>query len=102
MLVRTLVLEGGLSLWESYLRTARGHVQRLGERAMEFSYEEFLRDPVPLLRKILPFCGIRADEEKIHRAAASLDTSRAFAYAREDWLKAFSDRMHDTLAQFGY
>jgi hypothetical protein len=99
---RCLELEGGLSLWESYLRAAREHVRRLGERALEFSYEDFLRDPSPLLRKILPFCGIRADEEKIQCAAASLDASRAFAYTRVDRLKAFSDQMHDTLAQFGY
>ncbi|NLF39602.1 sulfotransferase [bacterium] len=100
--MRCASLEGGFSLWEEYMREAQRHVQRLGVRAAEVRYEEFLERPVDHLRQLAPFCGLSATDAQIGQAAARIDTSRAFAYRADKELSAFAESVHERLEAFGY
>lgn len=99
---RCRTLEGGLSLWEAYVERARAHLDPLGDRGCEVSYEALLADPDDTLRRTLAFCGLEAGSADVRAAARQLDTRRANAWRRHDELRAFAAGAADRLARFGY
>ncbi len=100
--VRGSTLEQSFSIWEEYLAEARSHVETLSERAIEIKYEDFLEQPVNILKSVSEFCGLGATQDKIEEVASSANKSRAFAYLNEPELKAFSEKMADKLKTYGY
>lgn len=95
-------LEGGFTLWESYLQRAREHVRSLGPNAMEIAYEDLLADPAHLLPRALEFCGCAPEERSVAAAAASFRRERVHAWKQDEELRAFAARVSDRLAHFGY
>ncbi|WP_019569533.1 sulfotransferase [Thioalkalivibrio sp. ALE11] len=100
--VRCRTLEGGFSLWESYLQRAREHVRALGPNAMEIAYEDLLTDPARLLPQALEFCGCPPDAERVAAAAAAFRPDRAHAWQHDEELRAFAASVSDRLARLGY
>lgn len=99
---RCAVLEGGLDLWNMYTARAHNHVDELGDRALEFRYEDFLHEPLPYLQRIAEFCSLDAPLCELRRNASGFKTSRAYAYRSSPELVEFAERNSRSLAQFGY
>jgi Sulfotransferase family len=100
--VRCSSLEGGFSLWESYLEEAQRHVKSLGGRALEFRYEDFLLNPPHYLKELAQFCDLEADDTTIQTVAAQAEVSRAKAFQNSPELTAFSQRVLERLQRYGY
>lgn len=95
-------LAGGLALWEAYTARAQAHVRTLGDRALELRYEDLLADPLPNLRRILNFCGLDVENERVKREAQKFDPTRAYAYRRQLVLRQAAVRYCEQLSCFGY
>jgi len=89
--VRCLNLEGGLSLWEEYMREARFHVQTMGDRAIELKYEEFLLEPSETLRSLIRFCDLPAGQSNVAQLATRIKKERAYAFRRDPKLRDFAN-----------
>ncbi len=100
--VRCTSLEGGFSLWEEYLSEARRHVNNLGERAIEFRYEDFLDEPHTVLSSIVKFCGLPVNNGDIRKVVGKVKKSRGYAYKNNPELKAFSEDVISRLQLYGY
>lgn len=100
--LRCATLEGGFSLWESYLREAAGHAIALGDRFFELRYEDFLVDPVANLRALSQFTGLSVNEEMIEQVATAVNPHRAFAYRQDPALQAWAEKVESRLAKWGY
>ena len=90
---RLSTLEGGLGLWESYVRTARYAVTRSGPRALELRYEDLAIDPHTIVGRLAAFCGLEIDAERIAAAAAPIASDRAGAHLHDPALAAFAERV---------
>lgn len=96
-----LDVERGLALWDDYVARSSAHVRQLGERALEFRYEDFLASPTEIGEQLLDFCGLTAPAS----SAAwldSIDASRAFAFVAQPELVSLAQRHQDVLARHGY
>lgn len=99
--LRFASLDEGLSLWERYTCEASQAVARLGERALELRYEDFLASPGPHIADLAGFCGL-GDASAAVGAVAHLDASRAFAYRTSSELRDFAEQNADRLEALGY
>lgn len=90
---RLSTLEGGLGLWESYVRTARPAVARLGSQALELRYEELATDPQTVVGRLAAFCELDVDAEFIAEAAAPIASDRAGAHRHDPTLAVFAERV---------
>jgi len=99
---RCASLEGGLSLWEEYVRQGRMHLDHLGERAMEVRYEDFLAKPQECLKSLCRFCNLPVKETAVEEVAKKVRRGRAYAYLGNPDLKHFADQVADRLRPIGY
>jgi len=95
-------LDEGFTLWEEYVAEARSHVDRLGDRAVEIKYEDFLERPGHVLKSLSEFCELNAADDEIEKVAEQANRSRAYAYLNDPELKAFSIEIADRLDAYGY
>jgi hypothetical protein len=100
--IRCASLEGGISLWEEYLRQARVHVGDLKERAIEIKYEDFLAEPIEILKSLSHFCELPVTESVIKKMAGRVKRSRAYAYMSNPTLQQFAEQISDRLRVFDY
>jgi hypothetical protein len=96
-----LDVERGLGLWDAYVTRSSEHVHSLGERALEFRYEDFLQSPHDLSERLLDFCGL-AVPPSASAWLDSVDPSRAFAFTQQPELVALASREQSVLARHGY
>lgn len=99
--LRFASLDEGLSLWERYTSEASQAVTRLGERAFEIRYEDFLASPTACIADLAAFCELD-DPSKAVAAIANVDARRAFAYRTSPTLQDFAERNADRLRALGY
>jgi len=99
---RCKTLEGGFTLWEEYMREARGHVEALGERAIEIKYEDFLGAPEEPVRRLCRFCGLEPGEERVVAAVRGIKRERAYAYREKPELVAYAEEVKGRLGEWGY
>jgi hypothetical protein len=95
-------LEFGFDLWERYVKEAHDHAARLASRAIEFRYEDFLTDPVPVLETLADFCQLAVSEEAVARQAGRVRKDRAFAYRKHPHLVDFAGNVAERLRILGY
>lgn len=100
--MRVADLDGGLELWRGYTRRARGHVEALGDQALEVRYEDLLREPEHHLAEILAFCGLGTPVGRVRDEARNFRPERAFAYRESTSLRAFAEARESTLREHGY
>ena len=108
---RCATLNGGLALWDTYVtqgvRVIEAHRSTHGDRSDEdrvraVEYESFLHQPTSILRELVEFCGLSAEDDKIREASANVNPSRAFAYRSTSELADFAQRHSDVLERHGY
>jgi len=95
-------LRDGFSLWTSYLKEARTHVNSLDAHAMEIKYEDFLVEPYSILKQLAHFCDLKATDEDIERVGSRVNKERAYAYRDKPELQAFAEQMSEQLKVFDY
>lgn len=100
--LRGASLGEGFILWEEYMREAREQVARLGERAVEIKYEDFLSSPSEILNSLSRFCGLETAEGEIEKAAGEVNKSRGYAFLKDPELKAYSLEIAARLGDYGY
>ena len=100
--VRCDSLEGGFSLWEEYLSEARRHVERLQDRALELRYEDFLSEPLPILKELALFCGLSTNAELLAKAVELVKSDRAYAFCKKAELRLFASRVSERLSALNY
>ncbi|MDH3707828.1 MAG: sulfotransferase [Acidimicrobiia bacterium] len=98
--LRVADIDAGLALWEVYVAAAHEAVEALGERAVEFRYEDFLADPDPIMHRLLDFCELEPTPDRSW--ADEVLGSRAFAHRGDAGLVAVAERHRDRLARHGY
>jgi len=100
--MRCASLEGGLSLWDDYLREARRHLSALQGRALEARYEDLLAQPYRVLHELASFCGLPVSETAIAQVAEQVKMERAYAYLGNPELQAFANRVAERLRALSY
>jgi hypothetical protein len=90
--IRCRNLEGGLVLWDEYMKHAETLTKQLGKGAAVVAFEKFVADPVGIVRRLVRFCSINVSEDRIYKATMEIKRDRALAYRREPLLKAFAER----------
>lgn len=100
--LRCSSLDGAFSLWEEYLQEARSHVGRLGNRAMEVRFEDFLADPREGISSLAEFCDLSVQKGVCANIIDELRSDRAYAYRRDKELRSFADRVSSRLSKHGY
>lgn len=96
-------LDTAFDLWEEYIAEASAHVKTMGDRAMEFRYEDLLAgDGGDLWPDLLAFCGLHTDNASLSQLPEGVKRDRASAYLSNDALAEFSESVATRLAAFGY
>jgi hypothetical protein len=98
---RGWTLAEALTMWEQYVEKARQECASLGERALEFRYEDLLMEPEPVIAAIAKLCRVPSPARK-EPVVEGLEPGRAFAFRREPELTAFAGSARDVLARYGY
>ena len=100
--LRGASLSEGFILWEEYMREAREQAARLGERAIEVKYEDFLSNPSETLKTLSAFCGLEAAQSEIEKSAGGVNKSRGYAFLKDPELKEYSFEIAGRLGDYGY
>ena len=100
--LRCADLEGALELWEEYVAEGRRQVVALDGRALEIQYESVLAEPLEEMARVARFCGLEAGEGELRRAVGDVNPERAYAYRRDEELRAFAEAHAERLAVHGY
>ncbi|MGI9603334.1 MAG: sulfotransferase [Acidimicrobiales bacterium] len=98
--LRVADIDAGMELWDEYVSAAHAAVETLGDRAVEFRYEDFLEDPDPVMHRLLDFCGLPADPGRSW--TEEVQSGRAYAYRGDPELEAVAQRHQARLAGHGY
>ncbi len=87
---RCCTLEGGFSLWETYIDQAfsLGPEHPVG-KVLHLRYEDFLQEPLPFLGNLAKFCGLTPSEQQLASVAAKADVKRAYAFRKSGELSNF-------------
>lgn len=99
---RTSSLDGGFSLWQTYVDCARKHLGRLNGDSIEVRYEELLQDPDRILREVTDGLGLDPSSKAIDAAAERIRPGRSFAYRDAEELVEFAQRHSQDLSAYGY
>ena len=100
--LRCTNLEDAFTLREEYTSKARSHVLGLKESAIEIKYEDFLEMPIEIIKQLVDFCGLKANDTEIISAAKMVKMERAYAYRNTPELVEFADLVSERLKQMSY
>lgn len=100
--VRCATLEGGFSLWQSYMEQAHSYVLKYSDRAIEVKYEDFVQAPEQELQKLASFCGLTYRKDDLNSAASLANPDLAYAYRKNRVLTDFAKTGRDKLSCWGY
>lgn len=95
-------IEGGFNLWEKYIRKSFELENKIHNKFLNIKYEDFLYEPEKHLIKILEFCHLEVDSEKIKQVCQSVNKNRSLAYKEDKNLVEFSEIVKDRLSKFNY
>lgn len=95
-------LEKAFQLWEWYLEAAETHIKSSEISAIDVRYEDLLANPTDGFKRIAEFCELSPDRALLRKAAAEIDSGRAFAFRGHPQLERFAEEKSDTLERFGY
>lgn len=103
---RCLTLEGGYSLWESYVNWAEKILASVPNPRQVIRYEEFLAKPGDMLPRLAQFCEVDSSQLAIQSAIqrVSVNVSRANAYAADAEVTDFHARVRNFpwMKHYGY
>jgi len=93
-------------VWSATITRAVEDVRALPESsAIEFRYEDLMRDPAPIMRRVVDFCELPGADDLVDEVVRSADASRADKWRREfdqETLDRIRPHMEPTLRWLGY
>lgn len=92
-------IEQSLDLWETYLRAGEASVERAGDRALQFRYEDLLEDPTPIMERLIEFVGLPPTTVDWNDRVTA---GRRYAYREDDELRALANDHREILQRNGY
>jgi hypothetical protein len=93
---RVLDFQGGWELWKGYIDKAlRLKDQYPQLETHHISFEDFLENPGNELGKILEFCDLKADKNKVDNIINGIDTTRKYAFLSNPKLSKFYEKIKD-------
>jgi hypothetical protein len=95
-------IKGCFSLWEKYIRKSFEYESIINNKFLNIKYEDFLYEPNDYLRKILEFCQLKVDSEKIKQLIKKINKDRAYAYKNNNNLLKFEKKVSAVLAKYKY
>lgn len=101
---RCKTLEGGFTLWESYVKEASRHAENYRQETLSVKYEEFLAQPLATAKNLADFCGLAPSQELLERVCAKINPERSLAYRKDEELRQYFDvvRQNPTMTSLGY
>lgn len=85
-------IEEGIRLWDYYLKKILDVSETIQpSQVLQFSYEDFLEDPVGHMTMISEFVGIQVGDSKIVAFANKIDTTRKLAYRQDSDMLKYED-----------
>lgn len=90
------------SLWEEYMEQASKLEAQHAGRTFSLRYEDFLERPLELLPELASFAGLTSSAAQNKTIAASVRSSRAYAYRNSDDLVRLAQEKKAALSRFGY
>jgi hypothetical protein len=104
---RCLTLAGAFSLWEEYVAEAEQMLDHCTQERLVVPSEQFLESPGSSsfgLAALASFCGLKAGDAAIERAARQINPGRANAFAADAELLAFYHEVKSTrwMSHYGY
>ncbi len=73
-------------LWKLYYDRAESEIVSAEERGMSIRYEDFAAEPIQWAARLAAHCGLDVNGAAIERATRRIDTSRSFAYLKNEVL----------------
>ena len=101
---RCLSLQGGFDLWAEYVAAAERHLDGLSNPVHRVRYEDVLQEPTHHLPALARFCGLDETSDRIAKAAAQIDGTRAMAFATDPATAAFYQQVRNDpwMVRYGY
>tara|TARA_Y100001001_G_scaffold104032_1_gene101761 strand:+ start:166 stop:1002 length:837 start_codon:yes stop_codon:yes gene_type:complete len=100
---RSLSLEGGLSLWDTYQTRAQTQLDSVAQdRVFRVRYEDLLSEPLKILKDAAEFCGLSTSDQRVQEITRSIKPSRAYSYSKSQDLLEFAKTHQNTLAKWDY
>ena len=100
--VRCQTIEGGFSLWETYLAHAQQTVANIDNEVLELKFEDFLMSPASTLEMLSNFCELDTTSDLIKQVSKDVDASRAYAFRKNEKLQKYNSIFSDRLKVFNY
>jgi len=100
--VHTLDPNWGMQLWGCYMSGLARLEEAVPARVHRVRYEELLRLPGELVRKIASALELRIDPGALDAATRDIDPGRAFAHRESEEGRALAARHEVLLGEFGY
>jgi hypothetical protein len=95
-------LEEAFNLWETYMIEARKQICSVSGSNIEIKYESFLSTPVPYLKKLVEFCGLKASNMLVEKVAGRVSQDRAYSFRSSSELREFGEKVRSRLENYAY
>jgi len=99
--IRCRQLEGAFTLWEHYLQIAKQHFATLNVPVWQVRYEDLLSNPQQHLPSLLNFCGLD-NQLDVSKVLTQMDSSRLYAYKKNEELSQFQQQVTSRLQPYDY
>lgn len=99
---RCLSLEGGFSLWQSYVEAAKKSKDFQSGGFMEVKYEDLLDNPKEIVTDIFNFCELDVNKLSSSYLSHFIDRSKGEKYKQSNDLIEFAEKVSEQLKKYGY
>ena len=98
---RAATLSHALEFWSEQMEVENKNLEEC-EFVLEVRYEDLLTKPKSAIKQIWNFIDIERDDSLLEDISQSIDGSRAYAYKKDEEMRAFALENSEILEIFGY
>ncbi len=98
---RAATLSHALEFWSEHMEVENRNLEDC-EFVLEVRYEDLLTKPKSVIKEIWNFIDIERDDSLLEDIGQSIDGSRAYAYKKDEEMRAFALENSEILEFFGY
>lgn len=97
-------MEAGFELWCDYVKKGFDCLENSRNEGISIRYEDFLLQPTRYLRKLVEFCHLPPNEEKIDSVASTINPIRRYAFKNDNASMNFYQTVKDNywMDKLGY
>ena len=98
---RAATLSHAFDFWTEHMEVEKKNLEEC-EFVLEVRYEDLLTKPKSAIKQIWNFIDIERDDSLLEDISQSIDGSRAYAYKKDEEMRAFALENSEILEIFGY